>query len=207
MTVLGEGHFGTRLETLAGEEVLWEGGPSRHATLIHTARFALAVCSLSLVFGLILTLTLLLPRPVRPPQADAPRAIAMRAPIAPVWPLGTLGVVGCGVASLVVASLRARRRNAWYVVTSERVCIQTGAFTRVLSVIDLDKVVSVRVSCSWLERRLGLQTIDLHYAGQIQRPPYQADPHTLAFIGQELPLVSALVNRWLPRDNKRASTT
>ncbi len=91
-------------------------------------------------------------------------------------------------------------------MTSERICVQTGVLGRHLTILDLDKVLSVRVSASWLERRRGLQTIEFLHAGSrvsTSRRTSPRDQVVMAFVPAHGRLVTDLVNSWLPRDNAR----
>lgn len=122
--------------------------------------------------------------------------------------LGMFAFVLLGSLALL-ADCVLRVRRAWYVITSERVCIQSGGWSRTLTVMDLDKVISVRSYASWLEARLGLQSIELTHAGgalvatnawQLLMP----SPYAIAHVAAEGKLMSELVNHWLPRDDRRS---
>jgi hypothetical protein len=92
-------------------------------------------------------------------------------------------------------------------VTNERICIQSGALARCLTILDLDKVLSVRVSASWLERRCGLQSIEFLHAGNRLTTSGRIaarDQVVMAFVPARGLLASDLVNSWLPRDNARS---
>ena len=102
-----------------------------------------------------------------------------------------------------------RLRNGWYVITSERICIQSGGFSKMLTVIDLDKVVSVQAYATWVEALLRLQTIELTHAGgarEYKAPINQylgPNPYALIHVEARGTLLSDLVNHWLPRDDRR----
>ena len=179
MQRLGDGHFETIVEQLPGERVLWEGGADRRGRWIPHARvgFVTLVVGTTLVwfFGLLF----LLPTPSRPRRPSTPTA-ATAAPSThsdgvrqareakPHSWLPLLVLFGSGLLVLaitVVVEATLANQNAWYVVTNERVCIQSGVLSRLLTILDLDKVLSVRVSASWLERRRGLQSIEFLHAG------------------------------------------
>ena len=58
-----------------------------------------------------------------------------------------------------------------------------GALGRCLTIIDIDKVLSVQVSTSWLERTCGLQSIELVHGGMklfVQYRWLAHDPFTMA---------------------------
>jgi hypothetical protein len=134
--------------------------------------------------------------PVRRTRLYPPKQVAA----ALTW-FTLIGVIGIGYARL-------RMRNAWYVVTSERVCVQSGALTRSLCVIDLDKILSVEVSSSFLERRFGLQSIQFVHAGGKNPNPYNlqwalGDAYSMVFVRTDGNLASRLLNQWLPRDDHR----
>lgn len=118
----------------------------------------------------------------------------------------TLGILAWyALATLADCFLRVRR--AWYVITSERICIQSGGWSRTLAVMDLDKVISVKSAATWFEARLGLQTIELTHASgtTVLRNAWhtlQPNAYAIAHVPTASPLLSELVNHWLPRDNR-----
>lgn len=149
--------------------------------------------------------------------SPAPGAEQSRAPEGPSRAgkvfFGLLVAMVAFFAAVVLGSLVdcwLRVRHAWYVITTERVCIRSGGWTNTLTVMDLDKVISVRAEASWLEARLGLQTIELTHASGVAptRNAYAAylspNPYAIALVPAGGPLLSELVNHWLPRDNRRA---
>jgi len=216
MARLGDGHFATVVEALPGEQVVWEGGPDRRGQWIPYARVAFASLVILTVVAWFLGLLVLVPTPRRaaadrrpaeeaPTSVDAPEA-SDRRPHS--WsPLFVL--LGSGLVVLVASSVvetRLANRNGWYVVTSERICVQSGVLGRQLAILDLDKVLSVRVSASWLERRRGLLSIEFLHAGR--RPLTSGrivarDEVVMAFVPAHERLVTDVVNAWLPRDNTR----
>ena len=235
MTLLGHGHFDTPLETLPDETVLWEGGAAPAATWIRLARLIAApLVLLALYAAVMVGLFLLVPsgagRDAAPASAETtaspgpakdlakPRVATARPPGAsapveatPLYPRRQVltATVYFGVLALVVfVYSRMQTRNAHYVVTSERVCVQSGAITRVLCVIDLDKILSVEITSSWLERRFGLQSLQFVHAGGKNANPYNfarlfGDPYAMTFVKTDGALASKLLNHWLPRDDRR----
>jgi hypothetical protein len=221
MTTLGEGHFSTPITPLAGEIVLWAGGAGRYGRLVRSARvgslFAIPVLFMLGFCGLFL---LVPPSDNVAPKAPSTSAAPDSRPAAPparseeiAARRQTVRLVAAtllgGLALLVIGAVFLEAtlvcRNAWYVVTNERICIQTGALSRCLTVIDLDKVLSVQVSSSWLERMCGLQSIELVHGGMKLFAQYRwlvQDPFVMALVPTAGSLASDLVNSWLPRDDR-----
>jgi uncharacterized membrane protein YdbT with pleckstrin-like domain len=119
-----------------------------------------------------------------------------------------LGVLSLLVIISVLTEAWLFYRSAWYVVTNERVCIQNGALTRYLTVVDLDKVLSIQISTSWLERQFGLQSIEFVHGGVrvfTSTRSIVRDPLVMAFVPAAGTLTTDLLNSWLPRDNQTPS--
>lgn len=214
---LGEGHFGVRIEALPGERVLFEGGPSRHGMTIRLARAFAPLAFLAAIFLSAFIMSTVSPDP--PPRATAAPSANTSAPVgapaatapprqasrAVVLTFVLLTVTGClGLCAMVAAAVILQGRHGWVVVTSERLCIQSGGFTRGVAVIDLDKVLSVEVSASILERRFGLQSLRIvHAGGAPQATAFRLhEPNLISFVPVEAQLVTRLLNEWLPRDNR-----
>lgn len=207
--ILGDGRLKVRLETLPGERVLWQGGPPRRAILVRLARAFVPWLVLLGFFAAMLSflavLTSVDPPPQRVAAAATPVGHSRPRPIA----VAVLALGACAVAAVPLLSVaRALResRDAYNVVTNERICIQSGGLTRGIAIIDLDKVLSIEASSSVLERRLGLQTIRIIHAGTPSAPtPFLLTaPNVMAFVPADDHLLSDVVNAWLPRDNSAA---
>jgi hypothetical protein len=215
---LGEGHFSTPITPLAGEAVLWEGGAGKRARLVRGVRVGLvfAVPLLLMLFfcGMFLLVDDVAPRSPstsvvhdQPPDVSPERSKELAARHQTVR---VMAVMLCGGLSLllvagIILEAALACRNAWYVVTNERICIQTGALGRCLTIIDIDKVLSVQVSTSWFERMCGLQSIELVHGGVklfVQYRWLAHDPFTMALVPAAGTLASDLVNSWLPRDDR-----
>ena len=204
--ILGAGRLQVRLETLPGERVLWEGAPPRGAMLIRMTRALLPWAVLLAVAAFLVSLIAL----IGSLESSSPRANDVSRPASHVKlkPLAVAVIAlwaGTVAAAPLLALRRARRefRNAYNVVTNERICIQSGSLTCGVAIIDLDKVLSIEVSASVLERRFGLQTIRFTHAGTPSAPtPFLlTTPNVMAFVPADSELLSNIVNAWLPRDN------
>jgi len=221
MASLGEGHFCTTIETLPGESILWEDGPAKRGYVLNGARAVLLIVVLILL--LVGAIALLESSDRKGPASNATAAETAQeapAPTTPAQEAGAtltnntkgqskfLGLLVIGLLALVaiaVAEACLSWRNSWYVVTNERICIQAGVLTKCLKVIDIDKILSVQVSTSWLERRAGLQSIELLHAGMrllTSNRTLVRDRLVMTFVPAGGSLVSDLLNSWLPRDNR-----
>jgi len=221
MNTLGSGHILVNMDCRPGETVLWEGGASRGGTVIRLARMAVFPFLLLVFYAILLGPMLLMLPQDRPRQRSAaqtqsthntpnPSEAEQHPSIPPAYPVIALTLAGVFLSfaiglPILVAVLQSR--NAWYILTSERVCFQSGAFTRSLSILDLDKVLSIEVSSSLLERWFSLQSIEfLHAGGKVMGRgafPWQSgEKYLMAFLPLEGHLVSDLLNTWLPRDNR-----
>jgi len=200
MAVLGGEHFPVSIEPLEGEEILWQGGPSKHAPIVKILHALSIGVFLAFIYaavvgplGVFLALS-------APPN---PRATVVTTP-PPVhgwtFPFVAAGLLLGPALTLLCGAIYLGLRRSWYVVTSERVCIQSGGGS-VLSILDLDKIGAVRVSSSWIERRFRVQTIDLQQASGPASHNMSTVAHSLIAVPTESPVLSLLVNRWLPRDN------
>jgi membrane protein YdbS with pleckstrin-like domain len=218
MVRLGDGHFATVVEQIPGEQVVWEGGADRRGRWIPYARVGFIGLLFLAVIVWFFGLLFLLPTPSNPPrgrlttevkdQSRSVNAQVARESVPRSWsPL--LMLLGSGLLMLaisIVVEAKLSNRNAWYVVTNERICVQSGVLGRYLTILDIDKVLSVRVSASWLERRLGLQSIEFLHAGNritTSGRMMARDQVVMAFVPAHDRLVTDLVNSWLPRDNAR----
>jgi hypothetical protein len=71
-------------------------------------------------------------------------------------------------------------------------------------------VISVKAQATWLEARLGLQNIELTHASGVtfSNNAYaqllSPNAYAIAHVPAAGPLLSDLVNHWLPRDDRRA---
>jgi membrane protein YdbS with pleckstrin-like domain len=109
--------------------------------------------------------------------------------------------------SLCVLSVGMRFLTCWYVITSERICIQSGVFARTIVTLDLDKILSLKATSGWLERRLGLQNIEFVHGGASElrsRSPWN-NPYVMCCLDESEGVLSRLSNEWLPRDNRARS--
>jgi|GEM_PF-3665640 len=224
---LGESHFQVQIEAMPDERILWEGGPSRHGTTIRMIRIALFPAAFVFFYAWMFAVILSIPHAagagrgreklvtpqsaVTATQSPAPTrgASSGSAPseglMLPLLMMSAILVPLFGAVGLTLANAYLQTRNGWYVVTNERICIQSGGFTRGVLVIDLDKVISVQASSTWLERRYAIQSVEVSHAGvQVQANPWRRrEPNVISFVPVGDDLVSNLLNQWLPRDNAK----
>ena len=233
MTQLGNGHLAFPLEPLPGEKVLWQGQAAPTTTLVRSAQLVSAIMLvvlfyLALVAGMFMIFpsrgddapaaapaaanesAVAAPKPAPPPVVDARKAQQIAQSNARMRLAGFALFATMAAIALWLAWLQAR--NARYLVTSERICVQTGALTQALCVIDLDKILSVQVTRSFLERRFGLQTIRFVHAGGEDATRGRlkwlyGDPYAMAYMRTDPALVSNLLNHWLPRDDRQRAPT
>lgn len=99
-------------------------------------------------------------------------------------------------------------RNRWFMVTSERVMIQSGLLEKRVSVIDIDKINSIQYSQSFPDQKLGLCSIELVMAGVIMQQNNISSILTrnlISGIEADSPVLNNLINKWLIRDNPEES--
>lgn len=229
MNGVSKDHLLTTIRPLPGETVLWEGPPatSGHTVVGLQALAALLLASVLFVpIASVMTYVSRIDASSRQQRADQSQVSASgaepheprRSPDsrgAPGWLLPLIFTSALGMAAGVFSMLAffakvlslVRLRSAWYVVTSERICIQTGWLHLSLVTVDLDKVVSLRASSSWLERRFQLHSIEVVHAGSRTAPglprALMSDAYTISHVPLSLDILGTAANAWLPRDNRR----
>ena len=187
----------TPLEILPGESLVWEGPPSPRGVL------AVGLTSL-LQAGLIALAALLLFS-----LATLADSAAEEAGPASSLLQGVMAIVGIVLGAFILAVVVwvwLRNRSAWYVVTTERICIRTGALQKTIVSIDLDKIILVKATENLAQRLLGLQSIELTHAGWPGSPGKAVwfNPCELQNVAVSDGLYGRIVNQWLPRDNRAA---
>jgi uncharacterized membrane protein YdbT with pleckstrin-like domain len=104
-----------------------------------------------------------------------------------------------------------RTSTSGYMVTTERILFFTGWLNKSALTLDMDKVISVKASSSWLERLYGLYSIEIAHAGNnmmsLRNPWFAFNPYSLVGIPLSETLNDTITNHWLPRDNKRSSSS
>lgn len=107
---------------------------------------------------------------------------------------------------LMVVSAWYRVRHYWFVVTTERICIQSGIFTRKLATLDIDKVVSVVSTHTPIDRLFRVHSVEVIHAGVNAMGPNNGlilfNPYKMSYVPVSTNLVGQLLNNWLPRDNR-----
>jgi hypothetical protein len=208
------------LELLPGERVHAEMQASGKGITVRLAQFLVVPLLLFAMFGGFFVI----PQPPNPhPEPVAGKQLDPAAierakeheAAVDLWQGRILVWLGTGLgamAALGLADQWLRVRNARYLITSERVAIQGGGFTRTLIVLDLDRILSVHASATWLERRFGLINIELRQAGVTVVPNgfrwvTTGGWNVLAFLDASSPVLSQLLNHWLPRDGRATTTT
>ncbi|MCB1615497.1 MAG: PH domain-containing protein [Pseudomonadales bacterium] len=95
-------------------------------------------------------------------------------------------------------------RNYWFVVTSERVCIQSGIINIQVVTIDLDKIVSIIVAHSFWDRLFNTHSIEVIHPGGKSVQPNGLNifnPYRIQYVSNSQQLPTELLSHWLPRDN------
>lgn len=222
MNYIGSNHFLDQLEKLPNEEVVWEGGSSYRGVAIDLFR----TISVFLVIAAIVTLAINLPeilviknpdyvaQPAKTSGIDknkeataqkkkikkVPKEIFNTALINKFLMLGALVLL-----FLIPGIIWLRIKNYWFVVTTERICIQHGIFTRQTMAIDIDKIVSVISTHTLLDRLFKVHSIEIIHAGVLSLRAQQglifSNPYKMPYVLTSTRLASQLLNNWLPRDN------
>jgi uncharacterized membrane protein YdbT with pleckstrin-like domain len=224
MSNLGEGHFAKPLKPLDGEKVLWEGSASKKSILVSLLRlfvpiiiFVITVYALwstnlshhlkeSMTQELEVSATEVIEQLNDSEKQNNPYAAATAETIIETMLL-MMGLLGFGVFVSATFGPWLRCRSSWYIVTNERVCIQSGALSKNLTILDLDKIISVKDTSGWLERKLGFHSIELMHAGNSVAPrvglmALLSNHYTMQFVPYSEDILSKLTNEWLPRDNR-----
>lgn len=96
-------------------------------------------------------------------------------------------------------------RNRWFMVTSERVMIQSGILEKRVSIIDIDKINSIQYSQSFIEQKLKLCSVELVMAGVMLQQQNSVSSlltrNLISGIEADSPVLNNLINKWLIRDN------
>ena len=212
---LGANHFDSPLDALPRETVVWEGAPAARGSWIGVVHAALIIGLFASPFfvGAASYDSATEERQVVALDADGdPDVAAARRANRDVMLASLLR--GCGAVVIAVALLLVLvglldRRHSWYLITTERICLQSGAFTRRLVALDLDKVVAATVTAGTLERWLGIENVDIAQPG-VNIVPSSGfagiKANTLRHVPTDEKLMSRLLCEWLPRDNPKAST-
>ncbi|MBN2499046.1 MAG: PH domain-containing protein [Deltaproteobacteria bacterium] len=228
--MIGSGKFFSAIEALPGERTRWEGGASRRAYTTTALRWiGLPLLGFLLCFFLYQLFASLMISAIDDamqkvaaehvhepdsPAADGDREREAKeseaASQASPWAIALIIAVSLAAAclSLILIGLDFLwgLRRSWYVVTSERVCIQSGGFKRRLTTVDLDKIVSVESSASLLERYLGIESIRLVHAGHHGNGSRRSSQlYTMQMVDSGENVLSRLLHEWLPRDNRQST--
>jgi hypothetical protein len=225
METLGHDHFIDTIEPLPGEKIVWEGGASSKGIFIQLLRIASIILLFICLFGGIFAIPfILLETPEQPKQVTSStsteQAIPDRAtneqepasqpqkpcPQFSVRRLVWLLAVGIPlVFSIIIVLVWQSVRNFWYVVTSERICIQSGTLSKNIVAIDLDKIISIKSLHSLLDRLFHVHAIEIVHAGGSSIPASNKiglfNPYVMHYVPMSSNLASNLINIWLPRDN------
>lgn len=228
MSDIGSNHFLDQLEKLPDEEVVWEGGSSYRGVGIQFIHAIGALILIAAVFAVTYGLPKLLftdnpnyvAQPTNTPantdHKDANKDVASVKPKAPKEPREIFNTVLfkklliLGVPVLLILILGAmwiRIKNYWFVVTTERICIQSGVLTRQTVAIDIDKIVSVISTHSLLDRLFSVHSIEIVHSGlhplRAQQGLVLFNPYKMPYVLTRAGLASQLLNNWLPRDNHK----
>jgi hypothetical protein len=210
-------------ETLDNEKVIWEGGPSRRGFWPQFFEYF----GIGLVFFLIIWFfTFAIFMSIHSTSSSANNkenttiqsqqdsvanddSIAAKKEVKKVkFPLKkdiAVNLILLAVFVLLALFFAWKRYNSyWYVVTSERVCIQNGLFERKIVTIDLDKVISIKTSQSIFERLFKVNSVELVHGGVTMLRNYFSfinNPNTMKYLDIKENIAGMLINEWLPRDN------
>lgn len=211
---LGNTHYLADIQLSEKEHIVWQGGAERTGVVMEVLQLLTGLVLIVLLFGSILNVDKILykknPDYVEPisSQEKAGQAKPEKIPsvilnIPLLYPLGAAGAF-CFFGGVLLASYF-KVRNYWFVVTSERVCIQSGIINIQVATIDLDKVVSIVVSHSLWDRLFNTHSIEVIHAGGKQVQPNGLslfNPYRIQYVSNRQQLPTELLGRWLPRDNR-----
>lgn len=213
---------------LPNESVLWRGKPSSKATKVMLIELLMCIAVMvSLLISGIYCVSLLERRESRKPAphvaaespspsespassstgttTQPPRRSEHIPMFVPLLPILFAGLIVSLIVSVAFSVALIRTITSAYIVTTERILLFSGWLNKSALTLDLDKVISVKVSSSWLERLFRLYTIELTHAGNnmmsARNPWLVYNPYTLVGIPLDEPLHDKISNHWLPRDN------
>jgi hypothetical protein len=231
---LGNQHFLDNIELLPGEKVLWQGGASRLGIVVQLLHFASFILGIVLVFTVLLGIPVFLSteNPDYQPEVQEETSHKQNPGVSnnkqsdlatakqqqshkleqPKTRLNTerlvilLGLLVPLILLYLLFITWFRVKNYWFVITTERICIQSGIFKRQMVSIDIDKVVSVIATHTILDRVFKLHSIELIHAGVNFPIPNTNlvlfNPYKMFYVPVRTNLVSKLLTNWLPRDNR-----
>lgn len=223
MTDIGSNHFLDKLEKLPNEEVVWEGGSSYRGVAMQFIYSFVAILVVAGILSLFISLPDMLmienpdyiAQPERPGSSEQNKAAPTQKKPVNKQPrqiinnalIGKIIVFGIpAFLILIVWMMWLRIKNSWFVVTTERICIQQGIFTRQTMAIDIDKVVSVISTHTLLDRLFKVHSLEIVHAGVLPLRAQQglifSNPYKMPYVLSSTRLASQLLNNWLPRDNK-----
>lgn len=224
MSLIGENRILTPMETLPGEKILWEGPAASKASVFGIINYVvLGGLFLSIIstFYILFQIEYMrkMERKTPSPKVSSSMNREQRQKIfrehdekmaalredalkKAAFQGGTVFL--CALLALGVIGFFSHKKN-WYVITNERIVIQRGLFSSVLSVIDMDKIGAVSCSSTMSQRLLGLCSISLqgNFIPHLPSPGTTlVNTSTIANIEINSELISLLTNSWLPRDNR-----
>jgi len=217
------------IELLPGEQVLWEGGASHLGIVVQLLHFSAFVVGILLIFTLVFGIPLFLYtenpdyRPnekiekieqegkdiIRQNTGESSQRsrTANSRIILNHDRIMLLTLIVIPLLLLYVLTIAWMRvKHSWYVVTTERVCIQSGMLKRQVVAIDIDKVVSVISTRTVLDRIFDLHGVELVHAGVNFPVPNNNlalfNPYKMYYLPKTTGVARNLINNWLPRDNR-----
>ena len=220
MTEFGK-TFIESFDAIQGETILWEGRPSKKAYWPQLYEYALPFIVLILFIAFLIFVSMM-------PDNDSDKCVdktietvntsgdAVKAddkvqtkcqrnngfPTELMYFFSWVCVPIC-ICLPIVSYLRIRSYQ--YIITSERVIIQSGVLGSTVTTLDLDKVVSINSSQSPIEKMFNVISIELVHAG-VTLPKNGfgniRNLNQIKFINKDLRVSSKLIKSWLPRDNQ-----
>jgi hypothetical protein len=224
MNKLSKIKFMDELQLTDDEKIVWEGGASQSGIIIELLQGFLSLLVVIVVLGTMFNLDKIIMKknpdyqsPVKTETAGASISAAnKKQPAAKAQPeeifnksliylLTAAGGILMVISGIVASILKIR--NYWFVVTSERVCIQSGIINIEVVTIDLDKIVSVIIGHSFWDRLFHTHSIEVvHAGGKFVHPNgfNIFNPYRIQYVPSHEKLPSELLRHWLPRDNLAA---
>lgn len=194
------------------EKVLWSGQPPSRAAVANVFRLPLLIMFLPLYALMIAFVFDMIPdKASRSSDASALEQtdgdVSAAADPAPAnerhFSMVLLYALLSGMLVVWILIAIGISRSRRYLVTNQRICIQSGFLWRSQSIADLDKIVSVNINHSPVQRAFGLCSIELTLPGAIviRNSSFQL-PFTMFDIPADSEVIGLLLNTWLPRDNR-----
>jgi len=215
-----KGKLFQEFKLLEGEKVLWEGGQSKKTIVCNLMEaFATSLLLIFIIFFIVWCLDFHQPTEIEYAEEQKIEQVEKQSEVVDTEKKVhraltdqytkriTRTYITIFFFALVFSSWYAyiQFRTAWMLITTERICIQSGALNKSISIVDIDKVVSIVSEQSFIERIFKLHNIEVVHSGigNITRNGGGNfnNRYKMSYLDLDSNISSQLILNWLPRDN------